>query len=259
MPADRRVALVTGASQGIGRAIAQVMARSGWRVVLASRNREGLAQTAAAIEADGGQAEARTLDVSVESDVTRLARDLADAGMSPEVLVNNSGVGGPSKPLWEVEVEEWDETIAVNLRGVYLCCRAFMPTMVEKRRGVVINIGSITGKNPLLNRAPYAASKAALIGLTRTLAADSGPHGVRVNLVSPGAVGGSRLDWVIQARAEAMGRSEGEVRVELSATSALRRFTEPTEVAHAVDFLASDAASGITGIDLSVAAGYVMN
>src|SRR5919197_310583 len=159
-------------------------------------------------------------------------------------LVNNSGIGGPSKPLWDVDPAEWDETIEVNLRGVFLCCRAFLPAMISRGRGSVVNIGSVTGKNPLLHRSPYAASKAALIGLTKTLAADAGPHGVRVNLVSPGAVGGKRLEWVIASRAEALGVNETEVREKLAADSALRRFAEPEEVADAVAFLAGDAAAG---------------
>jgi NAD(P)-dependent dehydrogenase (short-subunit alcohol dehydrogenase family) len=254
-----KVVLVTGASGGIGRSIACRLGADGWNVVLASRNADRLAETERLITSAGGTAQVRQLDVSDLEQVTRLASDLTQAGLAPSALVNNSGVAGPSKPLWEVDPSEWDATIEVNLRGVYLCCRAFVPMMMSLGHGSVINIGSVTGKNPLLHRSPYAASKAALIGLTKTLAADAGPHGIRVNLVSPGAVAGERLDWVISSRAEALGTSEAEVREKLAAASALRRFAEPEEVAHAVAFLAGDAAAGITGIDLTVAAGFVMN
>lgn len=253
------VALVTGASGGIGRSIACRLAADGWQVVLASRNLDGLADTQGLITSAGGTAHVRQLDVSDPGQITQLADDLGGAGLAPSALINNSGVAGPSKPLWEVGPSEWDETIAVNLRGVYLCCRAFLPAMISRGHGSVVNIGSVTGKNPLLHRSPYAASKAALIGLTRTLAADAGPHGVRVNLLSPGAVAGDRLDWVITSRAQALGASNAEVRKELTSGSALQRFAEPAEVAQAVVFLAGEASAGITGIDLTVAAGFVMN
>jgi NAD(P)-dependent dehydrogenase (short-subunit alcohol dehydrogenase family) len=257
--ADDKVALVTGASRGIGRAIACRLAVDGWHVVLASRNAGGLAETEHLITDAGGRAQSRLLDVTDPAQITRLADDLARAGMTPAALINNSGIGGPSKPLWEVQPREWDEAIAVNLTGVYLCCRAFLPAMISRGHGSVINIGSVTGKNPLLHRSPYAASKAALIGLTKTLAADAGPHGIRVNLVSPGAVSGERLNWVITSRAEALGVPDAEVRERLAADSALKRFAEPEEVADAVAFLAGDASTGVTGIDLTVAAGFVMN
>jgi NAD(P)-dependent dehydrogenase (short-subunit alcohol dehydrogenase family) len=256
---ERQVALVTGASGGIGRAIACRLGADRWHVILASRNVDGLAETERLITSTGGEAEVRQLDVSDAAQIIQLADDLGRADLAPSALINNSGIAGPSKPLWEIDPSEWDETIEVNLRGVYLCCAAFLPAMISRGHGSVINIGSVTGKNPLLHRSPYAASKAALVGLTKTLAADAGPHGVRVNLVSPGAISGERLDWVIASRAEALGVSEEQVREKLAADSALRRFANPEEVADAVAFLAGDAASAITGIDLTVAAGFVMN
>jgi NAD(P)-dependent dehydrogenase (short-subunit alcohol dehydrogenase family) len=256
---EERIALVTGASGGIGRAIACRVGADGWHVVLASRNVDGLAETERLITGAGGEAQVRQLDVSEAAQISQLADDLGRAGLAPSALINNSGIGGPSKPLWEIDPSEWDETVEVNLRGVFLCCRAFLPAMISRGYGSVVNIGSVTGKNPLLHRSPYAASKAALIGLTKTLAADAGPHGIRVNLVSPGAVAGERLDWVITSRAKALGASESQVRETLAADSALRRFAAPAEVADAVAFLAGDGATGVTGIDLTVAAGFVMN
>ncbi len=259
MSTTAEVALVTGASGGIGRAIARQLGREGWHVILASRNLDGLHETERLITDAGGRAESRRLDVSDPDQIARLAAELDAAGLAPTALINNSGVGGPSKPLWEVDPAAWDETIAVNLGGVFHCCRAFVPAMIARGRGSVVTIGSVTGKNPLLHRSPYAASKAALIGLTKTLATDAGPHGVRVNLVSPGAVAGERIEWVIASRAEALGITEDEVRAQLTADSALRRFATPEEVARAVAFLAGDAGSGVTGIDVTVAAGFVMH
>lgn len=251
--------VVTGASGGIGREIAVALGAGGWHVLLASRNLEQLEQTADLVRDAHGTADAFVLDVADESSIDRFAADLRSRGIGVHSLVNNSGIPGPSKPLWEVEPSEWDDTMDVNLRGLYLCCRAFMPQMIERGAGSVVNVGSTAGKNPLVHRAPYSASKSALIGLTKTLAADAGPSGVRVNLVSPGAVGGERLDWVAAARAKALGVPESEVRAAAAKDAALKRFTEASEVANTVRFLVSDESSGITGIDITVAAGYAMN
>lgn len=259
MSGEGHVALITGASQGIGRSVALTMAASGWHVVAASRNRQGLEATAARIVAAGGRVDTHTVDVTDESSVRGLVAAVVDGGVRPAALVNNSGVGGPSLPLWEIEPDAWDETFAVNVRGVYLVCRAVLPLMIERGGGAVVNVGSVTARNPLAHRTPYAASKAALIGLTRTLAADAGPCGIRVNLVSPGAVTGERFDWVVSSQAQATGRSEAEVRAAFARQAALGRNADADEVARAVEFLASGAASGITGVDLTVAAGYAMN
>lgn len=256
---DQKNVVVTGASGGIGRAIASVLGDAGWHVLLASRNVDGLEETARQIRSAQGTADVFAVDVSEEDSVDRFAAELRTRGAEVHALVNNSGIAGPSKPLWEVEPSQWDETMDVNLRGVYLCCRAFVPQMVARGAGAVVNVGSVAGKNPLVHRSAYAASKAGLIGLTKTLATDAGPSGVRANLVSPGAVGGERLDWVAAARAKATGLPEAEIRAAAARDAALKRFTEASEVAEAVRFLLSDESSGITGIDLTVAAGYVMN
>lgn len=255
----RQNVVVTGASGGIGRAIALVLGAAGCHVLLASRNVDGLEETARQVRDGGGTADVFAVDVSEEESIDRFAADLRARDVEVHALVNNSGIAGPSKPLWEVEPTQWDETMDVNLRGVYLCCRAFVPQMISRGTGAVVNVGSVAGKNPLVHRSPYAASKAGLIGLTKTLATDAGPFGVRVNLVSPGAVGGERLDWVAAARSRATGVPEEEVRAAAARDAALKRFTEASEVAEAVRFLVSQESSGITGIDLTVAAGYVMN
>lgn len=251
--------IVTGASGGIGRSIALSAADRGWHVILASRGVDGLEHTAEQIASRGGSAAVHALDVTDVAQIEALRRRLLDEGRTVRGLVNNSGIAGPSRPLWEIEDGEWDECIAVNLRGVFLMCRAFLPAMIESRTGSIVNIGSISGKNPLLHRSAYSASKAALIGLTKTAAADAGAHGVRVNLVSPGGVAGERLDWVVSKQAEALSQPEEAIRERLTGQSALHRFVEPEEVAAAATFLLSDDAAGITGIDVTVAAGFVMN
>jgi NAD(P)-dependent dehydrogenase (short-subunit alcohol dehydrogenase family) len=139
-----------------------------------------------------------------------------------------------------------------------LACKAFLPGMLARRSGSVVVIGSVTGKRPLVNRTPYAASKTALIGLVRTLAWEVGSSGVRVNLVSPGGVEGARIDWVLEQQAVSRGITVEQARAEFAGGAALQRLTSPQDVADAVAFLASPRAAAITGEDLNVSAGLVM-
>jgi NAD(P)-dependent dehydrogenase (short-subunit alcohol dehydrogenase family) len=175
-----------------------------------------------------------------------------------DVLVNNSGIGGPSGRLWEVDPGEWKSTFEVNVFGVFLVTRAVLPVMVGRRNGSVVIIGSISGKRPLFGRSAYTATKTALIGLTRTLALEAGAEGIRVNLISPGFVSGPRIEWAMQAQAEARGIDVDAVRREFEGEAPLGRLTDPEDVARAAVFLASDEATGITGADLNVNSGVVM-
>lgn len=253
-----RVTLVTGAGQGIGREIAMAFARTGDSLVLAARNEANLRVVAA--EAEGLGVEA----LVVPTDLTRpdQVEAMADAALARfggvDVVVNNSGIGGPSGPMWETGLDDWRQTLDVNVTGVFLVCKALLPHMIERGNGSVVVIGSISGKRPLWGRTPYTTSKAALVGLTRTLALETGPHGVRVNLISPGFVAGPRIDWVIEAQARGRGVAAAEVRAEFEAESPLRRLTAASDVASACVFLASEEATGITGVDMNVNSGVVM-
>lgn len=255
---ERRVTVVTGASQGIGRALAVAFAADGDTVVLAARNVEGLEVTAEAVTAAGGEPFIAQVDVTDEAGVEAMAGLVLDRCGRVDVLVNNSGVGGPSGPMWEIDPEEWMGTFAVNVYGVFLVSRAFLPTMIEQRVGSIINIGSVTGKRPLYGRSAYTATKSALIGLTRTLALEAGPFGVRANLLSPGFVAGPRFEWLVAAQVEARDVTEKEVHTELVGNAALGRLTYAKDVADAALFLASDAARAVTGVDLNVNSGIIM-
>lgn len=254
---QNKTAVVTGAGRGIGRRIATRLADTGVTVVLAGRAYDQLAEARAEIIDRGGMAAVAIADVTDEQQVADLVATAEATYGGVDVLVCNSGVGGPSVPLWELSRAEWDEAFAVNVTGVFLCCRAVAPSMIRQGSGSIVVIGSMTGKRPLVNRTPYAASKTALIGLVRTLAHELGPHGTRVNLVSPGAVAGERMEWVVRAQAEALGVGLDEARAHFTAESALGSFVDPDDVASAVTFLASDGAS-ITGEDLNVSAGLTM-
>lgn len=254
-----RVAVVTGAGSGIGRAIAVKCAAEGAHVALAARSEDRLRETAEHIEAAGGSALPVVTDLRDGRQVTSLAKTVERELGNADLLVNNSGVAGPTSVLWEIEPEDWEETLRVNLTGAYLCCRAFLPGMVSRRSGNVVVIGSATGKRPLYGRTPYSASKLGLVGLVRTLAWEAGEHGIRVNLISPGPVSGERIERVIEAQAKIKGITRDEARDELTSGSPLHKFVTPEDVAEAVVFLASDAARSVTGEDFNVSAGLVMH
>jgi NAD(P)-dependent dehydrogenase (short-subunit alcohol dehydrogenase family) len=254
---EQRVAVVTGGGRGIGRSIALALAGAGYELVLAARSETELAAVKTEIDEAGGKAVAVPTDLRSRAQIDRLADTAIRIG-PVDLLVNNSGIAGPQGMMWDLDPDEWAETMAVNVDAVFLCSRAFLPAMIERRRGSIVNIGSITGKRPLLGRSPYATSKLALVGLTRTLALETGAFGVRVNLISPGFVEGPRIDWVIDHQAEARGVPSAVVREDFTAQSPLGRLTSPVDVASAVVFLASDAAAAITGADINVNSGVVM-
>lgn len=253
-----KVAVVTGSGRGIGRAIALAYAREGADLVLAARSLEALQETRAAVEALGRKALVVPTDIRHEENVRKLAKQALEHFGRVDILVNNSGIGGPTAPLWEIAPAEWEETFAVNVTGTYLCCRAFLPSMIERRSGCIVIIGSMTGRRPLFGRTPYAASKMALLGLTRTLAWEIGSYGIRVNVISPGPVEGERIEWVLRTQAQARGISVDEARRQFTSSSPLGRLIPPDNIAEAAVFLASDRAASITGEDLNVSAGTIM-
>jgi NAD(P)-dependent dehydrogenase (short-subunit alcohol dehydrogenase family) len=253
-----RVAVVTGANRGIGLAIAQAFVGAGAAVALAARDRDSLRAAAERLEAAGGRCLAVPCDVSDPASVEALGEAVRERLGDPGVVVANAGVAGPTRPLHEVTLEEWRECLAIDLDGVFLTFRRFIPGMIERGDGSLIAISSMTGKRPLGGRTPYAAAKMGVIGLVRTLALELGPHGIRVNSVCPGAVEGPRIDAVVRRQAEVQGISEEAARRQFSDPAALKRLVRPEEVARTCVFLASDAGSAITGEDLNVSAGLVM-
>jgi NAD(P)-dependent dehydrogenase (short-subunit alcohol dehydrogenase family) len=255
---DGAVAVVTGAGTGIGREISLRLAADGADVVLTGRSAGPMEEVAAEVRAVGGRASVVRMDLREPASIEAAAKAVQEEFGRVDVLVNNSGVGGPSAPLWEIDPEEWEDTFRVNVTGTFLVCRAFLPGMVERRSGSVVVIGSMTGKRPLVNRTPYAASKTALIGLVRTLAFELGPHGIRVNLVSPGPVEGKRIQWVLEQQAKARGITFEQARDDFTSASPLKRLVPPGDVADAVAYLASPRSASITGDDINVSAGLVM-
>jgi NAD(P)-dependent dehydrogenase (short-subunit alcohol dehydrogenase family) len=247
-----RTALVTGAGNGLGRAIALALAGAGARVILVGRTERTLRETAGLA---GGQDQSlvATCDVSAPESVDAL-RD-ALIGEDVDLLVNNAGTGGPVKPVTDISPAEWDEVFTANVRSVFLMCRTFLPAMYLRGSGDVINIASVTGKRPLTRRTPYAASKMAVLGLTRTLAFEAGPFGVRVNSLSPGPCRGMRMTRNFTAEAAATGTSYSAAEEAYVSRAALHRLVGEDEVGLAV--LAMLRMPGLCGADIDLSAGMI--
>ncbi len=257
-PLDGRVAVVTGGNHGLGRSIALSLAGAGARVAISARSRESLRDTEAELRRLNRDSLAITADVRDSASTDAMAATVLDHYGRIDVVVANAGIAGPIKPMHEIEFDEWRDCLSTDLDGVYLTFRRFVRPMIDKRSGCLIAISSAVGKMPIKERTPYCAAKLGLIGLTRSLALELGPFGIRVNTICPGSVAGDRLDRIVHQNAEAHGITDEEALRNFSAAHALKRPVDPREVGAACVFLASDAASGITGEDLNVSAGLIM-
>jgi 3-oxoacyl-[acyl-carrier protein] reductase len=183
-----QVAVVTGAARGIGRAIAVRLAAMGADVVLVARDADALQDLSNEIEAIGGKAEAAPCDLQSSDAVAALGEQVIQAHGRCDILINNAGIGGHGGPLHEMAVADWDTLMATNLRAPYLTIKAFAPAMIAARRGHIVNISSLAGRNPLPNGAAYSASKWGLNGLTYSVAEELRQYGIRVSAVAPGSV-----------------------------------------------------------------------
>jgi 3-oxoacyl-[acyl-carrier protein] reductase len=241
------VALVTGAAGGIGRETALLLAEEGAAVAVADVRVEGAEETAADVRRRGAPALALPLDVTDGASVESAVRAAGEALGPLEVLVNSAGIYRVGA-LDEVTPEAWDATLAVNLRGTFLVCRAVLPGMLARGRGSVVNLSSISGRTKATLAAPsYVASKAGVIGLTMSLAAQVAARGVRVNAVAPGP-----------ADTEMIRTLDPEMQARLLQTLPMGRLASAREVAQAIVFLASPCASYITGETLNVNGGAFM-
>lgn len=258
MGLEDQTAVVTGGGRGIGRAIGLELASRGADIAIADIDEDEMAETAELLEAEGASAEWYYTDLREPDLVAETADAVTEEFGSVEILVNNSGIMGPTAPLEDISVEEWDRTVHVNLRGQFLTCREFLRAMKERGYGRIVNISSITGKRPLYNRSPYAVSKMGVIGLTRTLAEEVGDRNINVNAICPGSVMGPRLERVFEKQAEAKGIPYEEVKAEHRSESPRDELVQPEDVAKVAAFLCSEDATRVTGQDLNVSSGMVM-
>jgi 3-oxoacyl-[acyl-carrier protein] reductase len=243
---DGRIALVTGASQGIGRACALELARAGATVVLAARNEIKLAEAVAEIEGAGGQAMAIPLDVASEESIKAGAKDLIERFGKVEILVNNAGITRDGLML-RMKRADWDDVLGTNLTGAFLLTQALLSPMLKNRWGRIVNISSVVGRTGQAGQVNYAASKAGLIGLTRSIAREVASRGITVNAVAPGYIE-TPMTAVLDEK----------LRTAMLAQIPLGRAGTDVDIAQAVCFLASDAAAYITGHVLDVNGGMFM-
>lgn len=240
-PLEGQIALVTGAGRGIGRAIALALAGAGANLILIARTADKLMETATLVNRMGQQALPITADVSRREEVQRAVARGLEAFGRVDILVNNAGVQPPIGPLVGNDPDEWTHTVAVNLFGPFYCIQAVLPGMIARRRGKIINLsgGGATGPRP--NFSAYAASKAAIVRLTETLAEEVRPYNIQVNAIAPGAVNTRMLDEVLEA-----GEAAGAEWV--AAQQRKAQGGTPVEwAAELVVFLASEASNGLTG------------
>ena len=240
--------LVTAAAAGIGRAIAESFLAAGAKVHLCDVDEAALAACLEALpDASGTLA-----DVAEPAAVDRLFDDAEARLGGLDVLVNNAGISGPTAAVEAITPEDWQRTLAVNINGQFYCARRAVPLIKAAGGGSIVNLSSVAGRLGFPLRTPYAASKWAVVGFTKSLAIELGPHQIRVNAIQPGVVAGERIERVIAGKAEALGLSHEEVRDTLLSRVSLRRAVSAQDVANMALFLCSEAGRNISGQAISV-------
>ena len=250
-----RVAIITGASKGIGRVMSQMFAREGAKVVCAARSEALVQETATLIRNGGGDAVAVVADAATEEG----ARAIVDRGLHAfgriDTLVNNAGDGGPTRAVQEYSIDDWFYTVNSCLTSAYLCSRFAVPAMIAAGRGAIVNIASMAGRRGLAYRVGYCSAKAGQIGMTYGLALELGRHNITVNAIAPGAVAGDRIDRVIQGQANIRGVAVERMRESFVERSPLRRMSTAEDISSLAAFLCSDHARNISGQCIPVTAG----
>jgi 3-oxoacyl-[acyl-carrier protein] reductase len=252
-----QAAIVTGAAKGMGRAISLRLAAEGADLVLAAREAGPLDGVAGEARALGRHAVVRPTDVRDETEVRALVDAAVAAFGRVDILVNCAGTTGPIEtPVHELRAEDWDEVLAINVRGTFLPTKHVVPVMLRQGRGKIVNIAGTSGLRGYKLRAAYSSSKWAVRGFTRTVALEVGPHGINVNCVAPGIVAGDRMERLCREKARKRGWTYEQVYEEYVREMALRRVTTAEDVANAVLFLCSDESRNMTGQCLTVDGGW---
>jgi NAD(P)-dependent dehydrogenase (short-subunit alcohol dehydrogenase family) len=252
---EGQTAVVTGAAQGLGLAIAEKLSQNGASVIIGDLQREKATLAAAALSIQGMAVEAAELDVADSGAVATFFNRIAEERGRLDILVNSAGVGQKVAPVVELSNEEWHRVIDVTLTGTFYCCRAAGRIMESQGRGSIVNIASINGQNPAAMVAAYNCAKASVISLTRTLALELAAYGVRVNAVSPGPVYTDFNKTIMAQRCQILNISEEQMIERIRAAIPLGRWGEAHDIAAAVAFLCSPEAAWITGEVVRVSGG----
>jgi NAD(P)-dependent dehydrogenase (short-subunit alcohol dehydrogenase family) len=239
---NQRVLITAGAS-GIGREIARAFAAQGAKVFVCDIDAEGLDSLAREIP---GLA-TKICDMSKREEIERMVPFSVDALGGLDVLVNNAGIAGPTAPVEEIKPDEWEEVVQVNLNGTFNVTRLAIPHLKKSPAGVIIIMSSSGGRFGYLNRSPYAATKWALVGFTKTLSIELGDYGIRVNAILPGAVEGPRIQKVFEGRARVSGQTLEEVKRAAMMNQSIKTLIDPRDIAALAVFLASDHGKSISG------------
>jgi len=258
MKLAKKNAVITGAAKGMGYAITLTLAREGADVVLTARDEDALKETAADVAKLGRRVEVIKCDVTNDAEVEAMAKKAKTFfNAKIDILVNVAGVTGPIEtPVQDIKPEDFSYVIEANIRGTYLPIRHIVPTMIAQRSGKIVNIGGTSGLRGYKYRAAYSSSKWGVRGLTRTVALEIGEHNINCNVVCPGIVASPRMEKLCHEKARVRGWTYEQVYNEYVQEMALKRVTEPQDVANAVLFLASEDSRNITGQELAVDGGW---
>jgi 3-oxoacyl-[acyl-carrier protein] reductase len=252
MVLKNRVALVTGASRGIGACTAELLARRGAKVALNARTVSDLESLSAKIAGNGGEALVVPGDVMDSAQVEKMVQTVVEKWGRLDILVNNAGMGTPTQAVEEIPPQDWDQTLALNLKSAFLCVRAAAPVMKRQKYGRIINVSSFAGRNHSRLSGPhYGAAKAGLQGFTKHLAVELGPFGICTNAIAPSVVLTDRVKIKWESRTE-------EERKTILSGIPLRRLAQPEEIATVIAFLASDDASYVNGVCIDINGGSYM-
>ncbi len=258
MKNNQQRAVVTGGGRGIGAAVARALAEAGVSVVVAARSRDQIEGVAAELTGAGHKAWAVACDVTDHQEVEALLHEAQEKMGGVDVLVNNAGIAA-SAPLKAIELEQWNRIFAVNVTGTFLCTQAFVPAMIERGWGRVVNLASVAGKVGAPYIAAYAASKHAVVGFTRSVAAEVAAKGVTVNAVCPGYVETDMSVSTVERIVRKTGLSPEEARATLEKVSPQGRLYTPEEVAYQVAILCDRRAGGVNGQALVLDGGWVQS
>jgi NAD(P)-dependent dehydrogenase (short-subunit alcohol dehydrogenase family) len=261
MKLEGQIAIVVGGARGIGAATARTFSREGASIVLVDleKTKPELDQVAQAINQEGGRAIAVVADVTDESQIDKLVDETVRRWGKIDILINSAGLRGPLVPVQEITEQEWDSVHTVNLKAVFLCCKAVLKQMIKRKSGSIVSIAGTAGKEGMALRGSLCAAKWGVLGLTQTIAKEAGPYGIRANVICPGGMDEPDLRVMYAERAKGLGMEFSELEKSVLEQTPLRKYATHDEVANAALFLASSDSSHTTGEALNVSGGRLMN